>query len=90
MRCVVHDPTAYVFGGISGNAGLFSTHNDLLVFMQMMMRKGIHIQENGLRLHFFKESTVDLFTTKVEGLPYNNTRALGWDTVPEAYPSPCG
>lgn len=26
LRCIVHDPTAYIFGGISGNAGIFSNH----------------------------------------------------------------
>ena len=29
----VHDPTAYYLGGVSGNAGLFSTVFDLIKFM---------------------------------------------------------
>lgn len=35
----VHDPTAYYLGGVSGNAGLFSTVYDLIKFMQMMLGK---------------------------------------------------
>ena len=39
-----------------------------------------------------QKETVDLFTTKEEGLPYYNTRALGWDTNPNpnGYPCSCG
>lgn len=28
-RCIVHDPTAYVMEGISGNAGIFSYYEDV-------------------------------------------------------------
>ncbi|CAD8099925.1 unnamed protein product [Paramecium sonneborni] len=77
----VHDPTAYYLGGVSGNAGLFSTVYDLIKFMQMMLGK------NSL----FKYETLLYWTKVEEGLPYiNNSRALGWDTVPiQTYP-PCG
>ena len=37
---VVHDPLAKLQGGISGNAGLFSTADDLAVFAQMMLNGG--------------------------------------------------
>ncbi len=37
---VVHDPLARLQGGISGNAGLFSTADDLAVFAQMMLNGG--------------------------------------------------
>ena len=56
----------------------------------MMLNKGLHENEDGLKIRVFKEETVELFTTKVEGLPYENTRALGWDTVPKEMPCPCG
>jgi CubicO group peptidase (beta-lactamase class C family) len=78
-----------VLGGNSGNAGLFSNAKSLKTFMQMMLRKGEHIR-GIVHVRIFKESTVELFTTRVKGLPYNNTRALGWDTLPNEYPSPCG
>jgi hypothetical protein len=39
---------------------------------------------------FYKPETVEKFYTRVDGLPYNNRRALGWDTIPiQQYP-PCG
>lgn len=40
LRGVVHDPLARLQGGISGNAGLFSTADDLAVFAQMMLGGG--------------------------------------------------
>lgn len=41
--CDVHDPTSYNFGGICGNAGLFSNIFDLRRFMAMMMNKGVYV-----------------------------------------------
>jgi len=38
---IVHDPLARLQGGISGNAGLFSTADDLAKFARMMMNGGI-------------------------------------------------
>jgi CubicO group peptidase (beta-lactamase class C family) len=40
LRGVVHDPLARLQGGVSGNAGLFSTADDLAVFAQMLLNKG--------------------------------------------------
>ncbi|HYA49101.1 MAG TPA: serine hydrolase domain-containing protein, partial [Burkholderiales bacterium] len=40
LRGIVHDPLARLQGGVSGNAGLFSTADDLAVFAQMMLRGG--------------------------------------------------
>jgi len=37
---VVHDPLARLQGGISGNAGLFSTADDLVLFGQMLLGQG--------------------------------------------------
>ena len=37
---VVHDETAWVLGGVSGNAGLFSSARDLAVFVQMLLNGG--------------------------------------------------
>ena len=93
----VHDEMAAMLEGVSGNAGLFSTGPDLFKLMQMMLNKGKYIDERKMNKGtsydvLFKEETVDLFTTKVTGLGYSNSRALGWDTKPEAtkYPPPCG
>ena len=46
-RCKVHDPTAYILGGVSGNAGLFSNAQDLAIFMKMMLTKGTHYYTKG-------------------------------------------
>lgn len=40
LRGRVHDPTARWMGGVSGNAGLFSTADDLARFAQMMLNDG--------------------------------------------------
>ena len=93
----VHDETAAILGGVSGNAGLFSTGPDLYKFMKMMLKDGRYIDERKMpaqtsESRLFEPQTVELFTTKATGLGYNNTRALGWDTKPEAtsYPPQCG
>jgi CubicO group peptidase (beta-lactamase class C family) len=93
----VHDETAAMLEGVAGNAGLFSTGPELFKFMQMMLNKGKYIDvrkvpAKNVFQEMFKEETVEMFTTKVTGLGYSNSRALGWDTKPEAtkYPPPCG
>ncbi|HEU0068698.1 MAG TPA: serine hydrolase, partial [Nitrospiraceae bacterium] len=40
MQGEVHDPRAYLLGGIAGHAGLFSTADDLAVYAQMMLDEG--------------------------------------------------
>jgi CubicO group peptidase (beta-lactamase class C family) len=47
LRGVVHDPLARLQGGVSGNAGLFSTADDLAVFAQMLLNGG---EANGVRV----------------------------------------
>lgn len=85
----VHDEFAAMLEGISGNAGLFSTAPDLFKFMQMMLRNGLYIDERKPKEEIvfdtlFKPETVEMFTTRLTGLGYVNTRALGWETKPEA------
>ncbi len=75
LKGIVDDPMARALGGVSGNAGLFSTIHDLGIFAQMMLNHG---EYKGVRI--FKASTVNLFTRRVNALPLNS-RALGWDTV---------
>lgn len=53
--------------------------------MQLMLNKG-HMKFTS---RIFSEEVIDLFTTKINVKGYNNTRALGWDTVPLVDP-PCG
>lgn len=40
LRGTVHDPLARLAGGISGNAGLFSTAYDLSIFCRMLLNRG--------------------------------------------------
>jgi CubicO group peptidase (beta-lactamase class C family) len=70
----VHDENAYYLGGVSGNAGLFSTAEDLSIFCQMMLNKGTY---NGKRI--FKSTTVELFTQR-QNIVTGSSRCLGWDS----------
>jgi CubicO group peptidase (beta-lactamase class C family) len=69
---VVHDETAWVLGGVSGNAGLFSSARDLAVFVQMLLNGGSY---GGTQL--IKPSTVARWTARQRS---DASRALGWDT----------
>ena len=37
---VVQDPTAYRLGGVAGNAGVFTTADDLAILCQMILNQG--------------------------------------------------
>jgi CubicO group peptidase (beta-lactamase class C family) len=73
LRGVVHDPLARLQGGVSGNAGLFSTADDLAVFAQMMLRGG---DWNGVRVlsPLAAERMVEIFPKVAD-----SGRGLGWD-----------
>jgi serine-type D-Ala-D-Ala carboxypeptidase len=72
FRGVVHDPTARRIGGITGNAGLFSTVHDLTRFAAMLAMGG---ELDGIRV--LERETIERFTRRHGGA---GTRALGWDT----------
>ncbi len=72
LKGFVHDPSAALQGGISGNAGLFANANDVAIIMQMLLNNGTY---GGAKI--FKPSTVELFTKKFN--KKNNRRALGFD-----------
>jgi len=96
LKGEVHDETAYVLNGVSGNAGLFSTANDLSIFLKMMLNNGKYYNPYTRGLteeRLFKEETVRLFTSKYNIQNYLNTRGFGWDTKQEPigkYRSQCG
>ncbi len=73
VRGIVHDENAYALGGVSGHAGLFSTAEDLAVFMQMLMNGGTY---GGVR--YLRAQTVALFTARRDT---SQERGLGWDFV---------
>lgn len=79
----VHDPTAALLSGVSGNAGLFASANDIAILYQMLLNKGSY---GGVE--YFKPQTVDLFTAKQSAV---SRRGLGfdrWDPIADKhYPS---
>ena len=80
-RGSVHDPMARDMGGVSGNAGLFSTAPDLARFGYMLTHDG---RIDGRQ--FLEPETIATFTAQAD-VP-GSTRALGWDTKsPEGYSS---
>ncbi len=87
----VHDENASLLGGISGNAGLFGTAQDLAKIMQMYMQFGIY---DGKR--YISEKTMKEFT-RVQFPENENRRGLGFDKpyldnasfeLADAYPAP--
>jgi CubicO group peptidase (beta-lactamase class C family) len=79
----VHDQTAALIGGVSGNAGLFSSANDMAILYQMILNRGTYGGDE-----YFKPQTVDLFTAKQSDV---SRRGLGfdrWDPIADhKYPS---
>jgi CubicO group peptidase (beta-lactamase class C family) len=73
LRGIVHDPLARLQGGVSGNAGLFSTADDLAVFAQMLLRGG---EWNGVRI--LSPLTVERMTEIYPKVGLSG-RGLGWD-----------
>jgi len=72
IRGRVHDPTAFRLGGVTGNAGLFSTVHDIGRFAAMLASGG---ELDGVRV--LREETIREFSRRQAGA---GTRALGWDT----------
>lgn len=70
----VHDETAALFGGVAGNAGLFSNAKDLGILFQMILNRG---EYGGIKI--LEDSVVNKFISKQE----NSHRALGFDMPSE-------
>lgn len=68
----VHDPAAYACGGVSGNAGLFSTVRDVAAYLRFMLDKGV---ANGQQI--ICAQTIADWTKRQDP---KSTRGLGWDT----------
>jgi len=69
----VHDENAFVLGGVSTHAGLFSTAHDVTRLAQAYLNGGTL---DGARI--WSPETIRLFTT-VQDSTFSN-RALGWET----------
>jgi beta-glucosidase-like glycosyl hydrolase/CubicO group peptidase (beta-lactamase class C family) len=76
VRGIVHDPSAMLMGGISGNAGLFSNALDLARLMYMLEERGYAGENIG---YLLKPSTVDLFTRINNPKGKTGYRGLGFD-----------
>ncbi len=93
LQGFVHDETAAMMGGVSGNAGLFSTTNDLAKMMQFYLNQGTYGD-----FCYLKPQTVDLYTD-IQFPENDNRRGLGFDKpyidndknvecIKKAYPAP--
>ncbi len=69
----VHDESSAVLGGISGNAGLFASANDLAKLLQMYLQMGNYGGEQ-----YLKASTLKEFS-RVQFPQNNNRRGMGFD-----------
>jgi len=87
----VHDESAAMLGGISGNAGLFSNSNELAKVMQFYLNEGYYGD-----FRYLQSSTIEKFRT-VQYLTNNNRRGLGFDkpytnnasmSAENSYPAP--
>jgi CubicO group peptidase (beta-lactamase class C family) len=68
----VHDENAWAMGGVSGNAGLFSTAKDMSVFAQMILNGGIYDYKR-----LVTRATITQFTEPQQ--IGESHRTLGWD-----------
>lgn len=84
LRGYVHDEAAAFQGGVSGNAGLFSTAGDLAKISQMLLDQGTYGGER-----YLSAETSRLFTGSKSP---NSRRGLGFDKplAGNAKLSPCG
>ena len=68
----VHDENAYILGGVSGHAGLFSNSEDIAKISKMFLNDGVL---HGRRL--LKANIINKFIKRQSS---SNDRAIGWDT----------
>jgi beta-N-acetylhexosaminidase len=81
----VHDETAALLGGVSGNAGLFGNANDLAKLMQLYLQQGLYGGKT-----YFKAETLLEFTRNQYGWEgAGNHRGLGFNR-PSMNPQPTG
>jgi uncharacterized protein YbbC (DUF1343 family)/CubicO group peptidase (beta-lactamase class C family) len=79
MRGEVHDPRAWLLGGVAGHAGLFSTAEDLSIYCQMILNGGVY---QGRRI-----LSPLAVRRMIEGRPSGGNgvdgvvRGLGWDLM---------
>ncbi|HYR90854.1 MAG TPA: exo-beta-N-acetylmuramidase NamZ domain-containing protein [Terriglobia bacterium] len=79
MRGEVHDPRAYLLGGVAGHAGVFSTADDLAVYCQMILGRG---EYHGVRV-LSPMGVARMTEARASGgnASDGNARGLGWDVA---------
>ena len=70
----VHDETAAIMGGISGNAGLFGSAKDIGKISNFFLQKGLHKNEQ-----IVKENIITYFTNPGNYKNETDIRGLGFD-----------
>jgi CubicO group peptidase (beta-lactamase class C family) len=76
----VNDPNAAAFGGVAGNAGIFTTGMDLAHYAQAWLREG-----SGPNGQWVSPATLKRFLTRGDKA---GPRLLGWDTPELNLPEP--
>ncbi|WP_288099476.1 exo-beta-N-acetylmuramidase NamZ domain-containing protein [Pseudomonas sp.] len=74
LRGHVHDPTARWMGGVSGNAGLFSTADDLARYAQMILNQG---RAGSTRI--LRPESIAALAAPASALASTPWRGLGWE-----------
>ena len=74
LKGIVHDENAYLLGGISGHAGLFSTAEDIGAYSKMLIDGGCYLGQR-----YFSKNTIKEFTQR-QNITLESDFALGWDT----------
>ena len=70
----VHDETAAIMGGVSGNAGLFGNAKDIGKISEMFLNYGVYNNER-----FLSRNTIKYFTNPGNYKNAKETRGLGFD-----------
>lgn len=70
---VPYNQYAHFINNMAGNAGLFSTIDNMANYMQIMLNKG-----KSTAGRVFNEDVVSYYTTAPIKPKYNNTYARGW------------
>ena len=84
LRGIVHDPTSRKMGGVSGNAGLFTTAGDLARYARMLIQDG---ELDGVRV--LSQTSVQLMRTVQTPPTLWSRRGLGMD-IDSAFSRPRG
>jgi beta-N-acetylhexosaminidase len=79
IQGIVHDPMAALYGGVAGNAGLFSNANDLAILLQMNLQNGYYGGKQ-----YLQAGVVQTFAKKRSKTTH---RGLGWDRPSSRNPS---